>query len=177
MYRSIGKVVALTILLASCNGTPDKEWKAAANNPEFLHRSIKTVTDIIVHDIFSPPVASRIYAYASIAAYETAIQGNPKFVSLAGQVHGLEPVPTPEEGKEYCLSLASVQATLMVGKALIFSEDKLDAFYDQIMKEFRETGMPNEIFERSIDYGNKVAAHIMDWASKDNYKQSRSFPK
>ncbi|HEX5171697.1 MAG TPA: vanadium-dependent haloperoxidase, partial [Cyclobacteriaceae bacterium] len=43
--------------------------------------------------------------------------------------------------------------------------------------EFRETGMPNEIFERSIDYGNKVAAHIMDWASKDNYKQSRSFPK
>lgn len=177
MRTSILKIIILTIILASCNGTPDKEWHPKANNPGYLHRSIKKVTDIIVHDIFSPPVASRIYAYTSVAAYETAIQGDQRFVSLAGQLHGLEPIPKPEEGKEYCFPLASVQAALTVGKALIFSEDKMDAFYAEIMNEFKNTGIPDEVYDRSIEYGNAVAAHIMAWSSKDNYKQSRSFPK
>ena len=43
-----------------------------------LHRAIKTVTDVMVHDIFSPPVASRIYAYISVAAYEAARPGDPR---------------------------------------------------------------------------------------------------
>ncbi|MBS1935723.1 MAG: phosphatidic acid phosphatase, partial [Bacteroidetes bacterium] len=30
-----------------------------------LHRAEKALTDVIVHDIFSPPVASRIYLYAN----------------------------------------------------------------------------------------------------------------
>ncbi len=177
MQKSIRRFLVLAVVLFSCNGTPDKQWQSEAGNPEFLHRSIKRITDIIVHDIFSPPVASRIYTYTSIAAYESAIQGDPKFVSLAGQVHGLEPVPKPEEGKEYCLPLASVQAALTVGKALIFSEDKMEVFYNEIMREFKDTGIPNDIFERSVNYGNAVAAHIMAWSSKDNYKQTRSFPK
>jgi hypothetical protein len=115
--------------------------------------------------------------YTSIAAYETAIQRDPRFVSLAGQVHGLDPVPKPDEGVEYSFSLASTQAALTVGKALIFSEDKMESFYDDLMKEFKATGIPGDVFERSIEYGNKVAEHIMAWSSKDNYKQTRSFPK
>lgn len=177
MWRSIQIVSCLVLILFSCNGTVDTEWKSKSADPEFLHRSIKRVTDIIVHDIFSPPVASRIYVYTSIAAYEAAIQHDPRFVSLAGQVHGLEPVPKPEEGVEYSFPLASTQAALTVGKALIFSEDKMESFYDELMKEYKSTGMPGDVFDRSIEYGNKVAEHIMAWASKDNYKQTRSFPK
>ena len=35
-----------------------------------LHRAQKAITAVIVHDIFSPPVASRIYLYSNLAAYE-----------------------------------------------------------------------------------------------------------
>ena len=160
----------------SCN-KKDVDWKPKASNPEFLHRSIKQVTDIIVHDIFSPPVASRIYVYTSVAAYEAAIHEDSNYKSLAGQLNGLEPLPQPDQNLEYSYTLASVQAALKVGRALIFSEDKLDAFYSQIMQEYRDTGMPEEVFDRSIAYGTQVADHIMAWSSKDNYKQSRSFPK
>ncbi len=146
-------------------------------NPDFLHRSLKQITDVIVHDIFSPPVASRIYAYASIAGYEAAIQEDAAYISLAGQVKGLTEVPKPEQGEEYCYPLASVQAMLKVGRTLVFSEDKMDVFYEGLMKEFRETGIPDDVFERSVEYGDQVAAHILAWSSKDNYKQSRSFPK
>jgi len=167
----------LAVLVAGCSNPVNEAWRTEAENPDFLHRTIRQVTNIIIHDIFSPPVSSRIYGYTSIAAYEAAIKGNPQFKSLAGQVNGLEPVPNPEPGEEYCLSLSAVEAAILVGRALVFSEDKMDEFHAKILDEYRATGMPEEVFDRSIAYGEKVAQHIMKWSSTDNYKQTRSFPK
>lgn len=169
--------VLLTFLLDSCNSQSKKEYQTRLNNPELMHRSMKAITDRIVHDIFSPPVASRIYAYSSVAAYETARHMDPDFVSLAGQLHGLENVPEPTPNVEYSYPIASVHAMLRVGKALVFSEDEVETYYNKIMEEITETGVPDDVMERSIDYGNKVADHILAWSSNDNYKQSRSFPK
>jgi hypothetical protein len=174
--KQIVSILCALFIISSCS-SPSVEYKNTVNNPEYLHRSIKKITDVIVHDIFSPPVASRIYTYVSVAAYEAARHQDSTFVSLAGQLHGLEPVPQPEKNVEYSFPLASVQAALMVGRTLVFSEDKMDDFTNLILKDYRESGMPDEVYERSIDYGLKVASHIIAWSSKDNYKQSRSFPK
>lgn len=169
--------LTIAVCLFSCAKEDETAWRQKAQNPEFIHRSVKQVTDVIVHDIFSPPVASRIYAYISVAGYEAGIHQDPQFVSLSGQLRDLKPVPQPDQNLEYCYPLASVQALLHVGRALVFSEDKMDAFHESIMQEFREMGMPEEVFDRSITYGDSVAKHILDWSAKDNYKQSRSFPK
>jgi hypothetical protein len=101
-------------------GEQNTEYVQKAANPAFLHRSVAAVTDRIVHDIFSPPVASRIYAYSSIAAFEALVPSDSTLVSLAGQLNGLSPGPKPEVGKTYCFPLASVKALLKVGRALIF---------------------------------------------------------
>jgi hypothetical protein len=170
-------VIAFALILSSCSSGDNTQYIEKAKNPEFLHRSMKAITDRIVHDIFSPPVASRIYTYASVAAYEAAIYQDKNYKSLAGQLHGLDSVPKPDPTKEYCFELAATQALLKVGRTLIFSESDLDIFIDQVMKEYHDTGIPDEIFERSLAYGDQVAAHILAWSSKDNYKQSRSFPK
>jgi hypothetical protein len=53
----------------------------------------------------------------------------------------------------------------------------MDAFHKKLMNEYRATGMPEEVFQRSVDYGNAIAQHIMAWSASDNYKQTRSFPK
>lgn len=170
--------VLLTVfLLTSCLSYETKDWKLQTNDAENIHRSIKKVTDVIVHDIFSPPVASRIYAYISIAGYEAAIHGNPEFISLAGQLNELKDLPQPKKGKEYCFPLASVHAVLSVGKSLVFSEEKIDEFHKEMLKKYKETGMPEDVYERSLVYGKKVADHVLKWSSKDNYKQTRSFPK
>ena len=177
MKNSCGLMVLIGVgVLISCSSS-HKDYKTKVQNPEFIHRSIKQITDIIVHDIFSPPVASRIYAYSSVAAYEALIPQDKMYTSLSGQLHGLEAVPKPDSTLEYCFPLASVQAALKVGKALVFSEDKMDEFYTTMMQEFRDAGVPEDVFNRSVDYGTKVADHILAWSSKDNYKQSRSFPK
>jgi hypothetical protein len=169
-------LVLLLLGLPSCNPV-HKDFAQAAANPDFIHRSMKKLTDVIVYDIFSPPVASRIYTYSSIAAYEALVNDNTAYRSLAGQLNGLDSLPKPVAGQTYCFPLASIQAFLKTGKKFIFSEDQIEAFEKEIMAEFKKTGIPNDVFERSVDYGNTVSAHILAWADKDNYKQSRTFPK
>ena len=73
-------------------------------------------------------MASRIYAYPSIAAYEALIHGHPNYQTLAGQLNGLEGSPQPEAGQEYSYPLASLHAFLTVSKALIFSEQDIEDF-------------------------------------------------
>src|SRR6187551_2541223 len=107
-------LVALVMIATSCS-KERADWRARAENAERAHRSIKQITDIIVHDIFSPPVAARIYTYVSVAGYEAARHQDEKFLSFAGQLNGLEAFPKPEAGQEYCYALASSQAMLKVG--------------------------------------------------------------
>jgi hypothetical protein len=168
--------ILLVILLASSCASR-RDYKEFINDPTHLHRSVKAVTDIIVHDIFSPPVASRIYAYISVAAYEAARHQDPTLVTLAGQLHGLKPLPEPEKNQEYCFQLASAQALLKTARIFVFSEDMLDEYYNGVIEEFKKSSIPDDVFKRSIQYGDTIAARIIKWSATDNYKQTRSFPK
>lgn len=168
-------IALLLALLSNCSSPED--YKTKSEDPETLHRAVKKVTDIIVHDIFSPPVASRIYAYVSVAGYEAGRHQDSTLVSLGGQLHGLDDVPQPEKGKVYCFPLAAVEATLKMARVLIFSEDQLDAFTEEVLSDYRDSGLPEDVYTRSVAYGDAVAEHITKWSGKDNYKQSRSFPK
>ncbi|HZG25280.1 MAG TPA: vanadium-dependent haloperoxidase [Chitinophagaceae bacterium] len=153
------------------------DWKEKTENAEFIHRSIKTVTDVIVYDIYSPPVASRTYAYISIAAYEALIHHDPAYVTLAGQLHGLTAFPQPASATQYSYTLAAVQAIFTVAKTLVISEEKLATFQAGIQEEFKACGVPADVFAASLAYGQQVAGHVLAWSAKDNYKQSRSLPR
>ncbi len=172
------RLLAVLFLLVTTPAFAVKDWRQTTENSRFIHRAIKHVTDVIVHDIYSPPVASRTYAYATIAGYEAALPANPEFASLAGQLTGLNPLPKLTCKKsEYSASLASVCAIVQVAKTMIISEEQLTSSYQKLLKEFEQSGMPKEVFKNSVDYGKTVSDHILAWASKDNYKQSRSLPR
>lgn len=164
------------LFLSSCDKT-NPNWKQDAQKPDLIHKSVRKITDIIVFDIFSPPVASRIYAYSTIAGYEAMIHEYPNYQSMAGQVKGLGEVPKPEAGKEYCYSLAAAQAMMLTAKKWTFSDAEMDSYIKNIHEEYKKVNMPKEVFENSLKYGEAVANHIIAWSLKDNYKESRSAPK
>ncbi len=164
-------------MLGCSDLSANTSWKSGSENAEYVHRSIKEVTNVIVHDIFSPPVASRIYAYISVAGYEAARYGNSQYISLAGQLRGLKFPPQLNPAKETSSSLAAVEAILTVGKTMVISEEKIEEFHKNILLELKETGMPEEVYNNSVLLGRQVANHILEWASKDNYSYIKSMPR
>jgi hypothetical protein len=175
MKRIIFTVI--TVMLTCFYTKAEKPtWKNKTENANYIHRAIKEITDVMVYDIYSPPIAARTYAYISVTAYETLRHENPNYLSLAGQLHGLQSLPEPEKGKDYSYTLAAVHALLKVGKSLVISEEKVDDFEKEMMHEFKEDGIPQNVFDNSIAYGDKIASHILNWISKDNYSHTRSLP-
>ncbi|WP_132055091.1 vanadium-dependent haloperoxidase [Pseudocnuella soli] len=176
----MNRVAAIIILLFFCLPVlafNPPGWQQKAQNPEFLHRSIKQLTDIMVHDIYAPPVASRTYSYVSIAAYEAAIFDQAGYRTLAGQVNGLTALPKPAQPQTVWAPLAAVHSLLLVGKTMVISEARLEAFHQKILGEFKKTGMPKPVYDSSLAWGAQVARHIIAWSQKDGYRESRSFPK
>ncbi len=168
-------ILGVALLVSAC-ASPPTDYRQRASDPELLHSAVKRLTDVMVHDIFSPPQASRGYAYPSIAAYEILIGDRPEYRSLAGQLAGLEPIPERPE-REILPELAAVHAFLNVSRAIVFSEDRIVGFHDQMLDRIRAYGVPRDVFERTIGYADRVSAHILAWANTDGYRETRTYPK
>jgi hypothetical protein len=142
---------------------------------EDLHQSIQKVTDIMIHDIFSPPVASRIFAYPNIAAYEIIALSNDDYTSLVGQVTDLTAIPQPSTEEAVNYELSAIIAHMELCKRLIFSEKELITFRDSLYHNWNQKNP--KLFNASKSYGLQVADHIAQWMSKDNYNQTRTMQK
>ena len=173
--KFIKAFIVVGLLLCSCK--EKTAYKEQLKDPELFQSAMKKLTDIIVYDIFSPPVASRVYLYPSIAAYVVMQKGYPeKYNNLSGQLNGLNEIPAPTNGN-VDFHLASLHAFITVGRQLIFSEDKFIEFQNATYKQLEDAGIPDIIFKNSTTYGDQVANHILNWANDDLYNQTRTYPK
>ena len=85
-------IILFTLIYISCE--KDVRYKESLNNPELFNGAVQALTNSIVYDIFSPPVASRIYLYPTIGAYQVIQKANNEnYATLSGQLQGLNPLP------------------------------------------------------------------------------------
>jgi len=159
----------ILILVTACGEDKNEEIEASV-----FHNTMKELTDIIVHDIFSPPVASRNYVYPSVAAYEVISQGDSTYLTLAGQLEGLTSMAAPDGAINY--EVAATTAFIEVAKELVSSIDRINEYQAKVEQEFQQK-VTGKTYSRSKEYGFLAANHIKEWMSKDNYAQSRTFPK
>ena len=163
-------------LAAACSdaSADARTFRASA---ELLSEANTRVTDAMLDIVTSPPVASRTYAYASVAAYEVLRHGHPEHRSLAGRVNGLETVPAPPAGAALELPLASVVAHLAVAEKLVFAPEKVAAHRAAVITRARRAGVDDSVVARSVAYADRVAAHVLAWAATDGIKAARAAPR
>lgn len=165
------KSIFILGMLATLFSCQEKE-PLSVSREDFL-ASVDKVTQIMVHDIFSPPVASRIYAYPNVAAYEIMAVRDSAYTTLAGQLPGLAPIPQPDQNVN--LDVAAIITHTELSKTLIFSEERMEAFQDSI---FGVWSAKNETeFNTAKAYADQVINHFKAWMDQDNYKQTRTMPK
>jgi hypothetical protein len=170
---SLITVGAMVWLLIACRQSASYDYNSM-QHPLLYSQTVKQLTDVIVHDIFSPPVACRIYAYSTIAGYEVMAHSQQQYESLAGQLKDLPPTPTPADTAQVDFPLAAMIAVLTTGKAMIFSEDSLQLAIDSLKAKAIAAGMPGDKVKGSVTYGQQMAGFILAWSKGDHYAQTRA---
>ncbi len=163
--------------LFSCSENRPVADVAAANDPSFLHRSIQRLNDVVIYEIFSPPVSSRIYSYASLAAFESIRWADSSYESLTTKLNGFPAMPVPEKGKKYQFTVAAIEALFNITLRLTFTKDSSRITQKKLLDELKATGIDEETFNNSIAFGDSVANTIWKRAVKDQYKETRGMPR
>jgi hypothetical protein len=144
-------------------------------NPDSYHASVDKVTDIMIHDIFSPPVASRVFAYPNVAAYEILVQKDTTYASLVHTANGLNSIPKIGENPNINANVAALIAHMEVSKMLLFSKEKLDVLKDSLYQKWQQIN--EKEFLASQSYALKVVSQVKEWMDADQYIQTRTMPK
>ena len=168
--------IGLLLILSSC-GPKHDQARLDAYFKNSLAKYNRELTGVIVADIFTPPVASRIYAYSNIAAYEGVRFMDSNRPSLVGQLNGLEYLPLPDSVKSYYYPLVSLVAFNSVAKSLVFDLERVEKLQNQLLEEVQNIGIDSEMYENSISYGNTLAQEILKWLNKDGYLRRTALPR
>lgn len=175
MNRLLYCMVGVWLLLSACK-KPD--YKALLHNPVLFSQTVHELNDVVMGNNFSPVVASRNYAYASIAAYEAMAAGYPdEYQSLTGQLNGLETVAQPIDKQNVDFEYASLLVFCKVGEAVTFPEGSMRFFVDSLNELADKNGMPEKIQKGSKAYADALAQSILAWSKLDNYLETRSASK
>lgn len=174
MKRFFLQIIIVSLLFFdSCNTQRNFD----PNNVEILHQNEEKLTQTIIYDIFSPPVASRIYAYTSLAQYEAVRFIQPGAPSLAAKLNGFAAMPQPDTSKKYNYILAATKAFCLVAyKVRIFSDTLLKRYEDSLYTAYNYA-LSKDVYDRSMAFGDSVGNAILLRAKMDMYKQTRGMPK
>jgi hypothetical protein len=172
VFYSIFFIACALLFFSSCK-KKNQDYKKVMHDPFLFNQVEHKLNYVIIYDIFSPPVAARVFAYANLAAYEVLANEGKHFSSLQGKVKGLNNTPHPAADAKIDYPFASLIALIKVGNALTFSGDTMKNLVDSVKSLAKDNGMPDDIYDGSVQYGNQVADSIMSWSKKDHYAQTR----
>lgn len=164
------------LFISACNQSNKKADTKILTDQNLVYNNVDQLTQVIIHDVFSPPVSSRIYAYTNLAAYEAIRHSKTGYPSLAEKLNGFPLIPQPLNNVKYNYSLASTKAFFTVAKKVTFSKDTLQNYEDVVYNNFKEQLLP-AIYDSSIAFGERVGNAILERTKIDNYKETRGMPK
>ncbi|MEH6534789.1 MAG: vanadium-dependent haloperoxidase [Psychroserpens sp.] len=164
------------ILLISCNNEVKQQSYESFDSKD-LNYANKVLLESVMEDAFTPPVASRIYAYAHLAHYITLqsvyIDSLPEITS---KINGLDnftaPVNTNVDAK-----LSALLAFSTIGKKLIYSEQFFNDLSEHLKDSALKKGFSEELVKSSEDYALNITKQLSDWIDKDMYIETRTYPR
>ncbi|SFT91918.1 PAP2 superfamily protein [Algoriphagus locisalis] len=144
------------------------------NWPKVYTQQLFHITEVMVTDVASPPVAARIYAYSTLATYLISKEAGMGFehqdilgqTYLAGQNWDVENpgLSSPE--------FAAIYAMLKVGEAIMPSGYLLkEKQQDWINTALKAKIINKKSLQVHLDYASLIAKKVMEVAKKDGYLQ------
>jgi membrane-associated phospholipid phosphatase len=144
---------------------------------EWMH----TLYGVIRVERLSPPVASRLMAYASAALYSGLATANPNMPSIQQRLNGFPKLPLANGLGDLDATVVAVAAERVVldsllREALPTTRASLARLADSIAAARTTMGLPRDVGSRSDSLGREVGMAIVAWARRDGFDSTRTMP-
>jgi len=170
------KIIAVLLGTFLAMGCANKPKTALLSDADVLHQNEDQLTHVIIYDVFTPPVAARIYGYTALASYEAMRYADPKYNSIITQLKGFDKPPEPQKGEKYNFTLAATKAFFTVAHKVTFSIDTLKKYENKVYAMYKDN-LDDSTYARSISFGEEIGNLILKRAAVDDYPQTRGKPK
>lgn len=163
----------ILVIFASCKQSISPDVQVFKTSD--LNNANTVLLEAVMEDAFTPPVASRMYAYAHLAHYVT-LQSLRKdsLNAITTKINGLGQIDIPES-KDVNPELSALLAFANTGKKLIYSEQHFQLLADTLKIKAFKLGLSKEIIRDSEDYALKISKQLSSWIDKDMYNETRTF--
>lgn len=162
-------------LTATPNEQIAKHFDNTIANARLIVDLNKKLSNLLVYDKFSPPVASRIFAYANLAARVTASEFDK--IPYPKVLLGFDKLKKNNYSEEIIV-LGILKSFSFVAKEMVYSQAKWKISSEELINKFIAD---NHISSKSVVIADSVAQikakQILKWASTDGYAQRLSFKK
>ncbi|ULQ51304.1 vanadium-dependent haloperoxidase [Flavihumibacter fluvii] len=163
-------------ILTGCHTATSKNDYAQFSGDQLVKWN-KDLTQVVITDVLTPPVCSRVYAYSNIAAYEALLPAYPGTTSYANKLNCLQAIKPPDgDVKGYDFAISGIIAFSTVAQKLVFNSEAILDLEAEYLEALGSYGLDEKIQERSVQYGREVGQQIIEWATKDGYLQRNSHP-
>ncbi|HEY0732032.1 MAG TPA: hypothetical protein VGD33_06420, partial [Chitinophagaceae bacterium] len=124
----------------------------------------------------SPLVTGRFFAYTGIALYESVRHGIPNSVGLSSLLNQMPTLPQKENNNGYSWSVAANAALAQITRNMFAgltsaNQQSIDSLESVINSSLRPA-TESEVFQRSQQFGQAIAAAIFEWSKTDGSLQA-----
>jgi hypothetical protein len=170
--RCLALVVASLLLSAHLAAGQAIKPPSAKDPAAALRSWYGLVIELVRHTAtYSPPVASRAFAYVGVTAWEATVSGNPRLTTLAGQLTEMPAMPVREPSRAYDETLVLNAALEAAVRAHFWNTGPTGQHATKAMSarlaEDAAAGKPADVVERSNAYGKALAEAVLEWSKSD----------
>lgn len=148
--------------------------------PKIYTDQLFKITEVMVTDVASPPVAARIYAYATLASYLAIKQSGVQFTRpdflKATPIHGNDLNASTSGITNF--EFPAIYAMLLVGEKVMPSGYLLK----NAQADWISWGLKNKLIQKKnqhqyLSFAQEIADYVLEFAKKDGYIQLTAMPR
>ncbi|HEY9364985.1 MAG TPA: vanadium-dependent haloperoxidase [Chitinophagaceae bacterium] len=160
------------VFILACNSSAIGNNKSPIPDYLQLDQAIRSVSMVMMHDVVSPPVASRYYSYALLGAYDLVAQNNKEVPPASEFINGYnvdEHILTQHDKFDY--KIAAVYSILETMKQMLPSGFMLQDDQDKYVALLKKNRVKEITIRQSIAVAVETSQKIIDFSKSDNYNK------
>ncbi|MDJ1483726.1 vanadium-dependent haloperoxidase [Cytophagaceae bacterium YF14B1] len=173
MSKSITTIICILSIVhfVSAQKKVSNEWLISDLTENVFHLS-----EVMLHDVASPPAASRFYAYSLLGAYEVVAESNNTFPDISQQFHTKPKFTLPSKPADLYLPFCANYAMLEVGRNIMPSGFQLEAKQKELIAKYqKKLKLSQTQINSNKTYAEAVAMQVLAYAKSDGYNKLSTY--